>query len=343
MSNQFLELAQKKGIGRFTDGMSATEAQMRALVFKDALPTLTPNNIGVPANILTQTMTQSVEIITQKRSAEEIVGAKTKLMDFAQEKGQFPIKERTATTTPYNDFGDAEYSGLNVNWEDVNNYRFSTSLVYGDLQVEQYAEAKINYVNEITTGASEAIAIEFNRIGFNGYIKDGNFIVHGMLNTPQLKPYETIAKTWDQASFEEIKADITNILAILTKQSGGRVNASKDKIRISIPDNKLVYLRTTSTNLGVSLMSLLNQSFPNVEWVGAPELREAYTGNKDVMIVIAENMAGGVKETGCLGFSELLRMSRLEQKTTAVVQKMSAGSNGATFFKPMFVVRAQGL
>lgn len=343
MSNQFLELAQKKGIARFTDGMSVTEAQMKALVFKDALPTLTPNNIGVPSNLLTQAMVQSVEIITQKRSAEEIVGSKTKLMDFAQERGQFPIKERTAVTTPYTDFGDAEYSGLNINWEDVNNYRFSSSIVYGDLQVEQHAEARINYVNEVTTGASEAIAIEFNRIAFNGYLKDNNYIVYGMLNSPQLKPYETIAKTWDTATFDEIKADITKIMAILTTQSGGRVNTASDKIRIAIPSDKLVYLRTTTNALGQSIMVLLQQVFPNVEWVGAPELKGAYTGNKDVMIVIAENMAGGVRETGCLGFSELLRMSRLEQKTTAVVQKMSAGTNGATFFKPMFVVRAQGL
>lgn len=343
MSKEFLELAQTKGIGRFTDGMSFTEAQMKALIFKDALPTLTPNNIGVPSNLLTQTMTQSVEIITQKRSAEEIVGNKTKLMEFADERGQFPIKERTATTSPYTDFGDAEYSGLNLNWEEVKNYRFSSSLVYGDLQVEQYAEAKINYVNEITTGASEAIAIEFNRIAFNGYLKDGNYIVYGMLNSPQLKPFETITTTWDNASFDEIKADISKMLAILTTQSGGRVNTATDKIRISIPSDKLVYLRLKTTTLGITLMSQLQSVFPNIEWVGAPELKGAFTGNKDVMIMIAENPAGGTKETGCLGFSELLRMSRLEQKTTAVVQKMSAGTNGATFFKPMFVVRAQGL
>lgn len=342
MSN-FLKLAQEKGIGRFTDGMEFTASQMNALIFKDSLPTLTPNNVGIPSNILTQTMTQAVEIITQKRTAEEVIGNKTKLMDFAKEKGQFPLKERTASVDVYSDFGDAPYAGLNLDWGDVRNYRFSSSIVYGDLQVEQHAEAKINYVNEVTTGATEAIAIEFNRTGFNGFIKDGNFVVYGVLNTPQLKAYETIAKTWDTASFDEIKADISKLMSLLTVQSGGNVNTAKDKIRISLPSDKLIYLRLTTTSLGITLMDQLMKVFPNVEWVGAPELKGAYTGNKDVMIIVAENSIGGTPDTSCLGFSELLRVSRLEQKTTAVVQKMSAGSNGANFFKPTFCVRAQGI
>lgn len=343
MSMQFIEALQKKGIGKFQDGNSIAEAKYKTILFGDALPTLTTNNIGLPSNILTQTMTQSLEIITQKRTSEEVFGSKKKIMDWQLEQGQFPIKERTGATEAYSDFGDARYAGLNVNWERVNNYRFSAGIVIGDLETEQYAEAKIDYVNEVMTAGAEAIAIEFNRIAYNGYIKDGNYIVYGGLNSPQLNAYETIAKTWDQASFDEIKADINKMMSLLTTQSGGNVNTASDKIRISIPSDKLVYLRTTTTTLGITLLSLINQAFPNIEWVGAPELKGAYTGNKDVMIIIAENGIGGTKDSCDLGFSELMRMSRIEQRTTSYVQKMSAGTNGFIAYKPTFIIRAQGI
>lgn len=344
MSMQFIEALQKKGIGKFQDGNSVAEAQMRTILFNDALPTLTPNNIGVPSNILTQTMTKSLEIITQKRTSEEVFGGKAKIMDWQLQKGQFPIKERTAVTETYSDFGDAKYAGLNVNWEEVRNHRFSSGILIGDLEVEQYAEAKINYVNEVNTAAAESIAIEFNRVAFNGYLKDGNYIVYGGLNSPQLKPYETIAKTWDTATFDEIKNDISNLLDILTTQSGGNVNVAKDKIRIAIPSNKLVWLKTTVNQLSSKfLLTMINEAFPNIEWIGAPELKNAYSGNKDVLFLVAENNTGGVSESCELGFSELMRMSRLEQKTTCYVQKMSAGTCGFIAYKPTYIVRAYGI
>lgn len=344
MSMQFIEALQKKGIGKFQDGNGVAEAKLKSVLFGDALPTLTPNNIGVPSNLLTQTMTKSLEIITQKRTSEEVFGGKAKIMDWQMQKGQFPIKERTAMVDTYSDFGDAKYAGLNVNWEDVRNHRFSAGILIGDLEVEQYAEAKINYVNEVNTAAAESIAIEFNRIAFNGYIKDGNYVVHGGLTSPLLKPYETIAKTWDTATFEEIKADITKLLGILTEQSGGNVNVAKDKIRVSIPSTKLVWLKTTVNQLSSKfLLTMINEAFPNIEWIGAPELTNAYNTNKDVLYMVAENNIGGVSETCELGFSELMRMSRLEQKTTSYVQKMSAGSNGFIPYKPTYIVRAQGI
>lgn len=346
MSKEFLNLAQSKGVGRFEDGNQIAEDKFDSVLRRhaDSLATVTGNNIGLPAGLLVQTMTQAVEILLQKRTAEDVIGAKSKALDWELEKGQFPIIENTGSTNPYSDVGEPRYVGMNAVFQDVGHYRFSAGIMVGDLEVEQYARAKINYVDRVFVSAATALAIEFNRTAFNGFLTDGNFLVYGILNSPDLNPYETISKTWDTATFEEIKQDITKILAKLTDQTKANVNTAIDSIRISIPSDKYVYLASkANANSSVTLLDLLKQVFPNLTFVASPDLKGAYTGNKDVLIAIAENSLGGTPDSALLGYSEIGRMSRIEQKTTAWVQKMSSGTTGFLPFKPTYIVRAQGI
>lgn len=339
--SEFLKQAEIKGIGRF-EGKDYGKSEYLRRIFMDALPPLTPDNIGLPYGLLNQVMEQSVRILVQARTAEEVMGPKKKMMDWEMETASYALKEVTGSTSPYSDFGQPNYVGFNATFIPINNYRFYSGILIGDLISSQYSRAKIEYISELNIGAAESLAIDFNRFAFQGYFGQQQ-IIYGILNHPSLTPYVTIANSWNGATFDQIKTDISTILSQLVTQSGGNVDITKDRIKIAIPAGKLVYLKMATTEMGIFLINAIKEAFPNLEFVGSPELTGAYTGNKDVLIAIAINNKGGVEESGVLGFSELGKMSRIAMKENSYTQTMSSGSCGFNPYKPTYIVRAQGI
>lgn len=339
----FVREAQKKGIANIENEME----YFKVLKTLDALPgnlqTMTTPNVGLPAQALTTLMSQVVEVFTAKRSAEEVMGKLTKVMLWEEEKAMFPIVERTGGVSLYSDFGEPRYVGANANYASLSQYRFTAGILIGDLVTSQYGKAKIDYPALQNSAAAESLAIELNRVAFNGVVGNGTLDVFGILNHPSLLPYETIAQSWDGATADQIKADLTSLLNKLQEQSGANVDVARDTIKIALPPSKLNYLRTASTDLGYPLIDILKRAFPTIEFTSAPELKGAYTGNKDVLIIQAINRVGGTDETGILGYSELGRLSRVVMKHNGYTQEMMAGTAGYIPFKPTFIVRAQGL
>lgn len=342
----FVREGQKKGIGRIEYEKNYLEA-LSAISVYDALPTnlptLTAPNTAIPEGMLTNLMSRTIEIFTARRSAEEVMGSKQKVMEWEEMAGAFPVIEKTGGVDPYSDFGRPRGVGMNANWVRLNQYRFTTNIEVGDLMAAQYAKARLNYVSIKNASAAESLAIEFNRIAWNGVATNTALEVYGMLNHPNLKPYETIAVSWDNASYDQIKADIAKLIDVLQEQSGDNVNTESDKIKIALPPSKLTYLKLSTNEMGFQLLDLLKKAFPNIEFISAPELKKAYTGGKDVLIMQAFNSVGGTDENGVLGFSELGRMSRMVMQTNGYNQEMQGGSSGYTPFKPTHIVRAQGV
>lgn len=336
-----LKYAQSKGIAVFDGGERAEQTYTR--FFQDALPTLTPNNVGVPANFLVDVMKEAVKVLVAPNNADAVIGARKKLLDWEKEAHEIPLIEGTGETHPYSDFSNARYVGVNVNYKRVNHYRFETGILVGDLLEKQYSLIGINLVSEMNYTAGEILAKQYNNISFNGWYVNDKLFVTGILNDPELLPYETIAKSWDQCTYDEIMADMARLLAKLSKQSGGNVKLRQDKIRLSLPETKLNYLNMTQNLMGRTILEALKIQYPNIEFVGASELSEAYTGNKDVLVLIAENGLGGLRDTANQGYSQIGMLSRVVDKETARTQKMMSGTTGFVAYKPTYIIRAQGV
>lgn len=338
---EFLNHAKRKGFGLFYGGEKNERAYTR--FFQDALPTLTPDNIGVPANFLVDVMKEAVRVLVAPNNADAVIGARKQLLDWEKEGQEIPLIEGTGETHPYSDLSNARYVGMNVTYKKVNHYRFETGILIGDLLEKQYSLVGINAVSEANYMAAEILAKKYNDISFNGWYVDNKLFVTGILNDPELLPYETIAKSWDQCTYDEIMADLAKLLAKLSKQSGGNVKLRQDKIRLSLPETKLNYLNMTQNAYGKTILEAMKVQYPNIEFVGASELSEAYTGNKDVAIIIAENGLGGMRETCIQGYSNIGMLSRVVDQETARTQKMMSGTTGFVAFKPTYIIRAQGV
>lgn len=311
--------------------------------FTDAMPTFTSNNIGYPAGILAQLSTFAVENILKRRTADRVIGAREKLADWAQEDYYIPIVERTGQTTPYSDIAQTRVAGLNVNFEKTGNYRFSSAFEIKNLESEQLSRAKISAEQYKLSASTEALAVEFNRTAFFGYIENSSnqYVCYGLFNNPALSNYESITTTWDKKTWKEIMQDIAGAVSRLNLQSGNNINEDS-RIKLAIASNKLALLKGTFTDLGVSLFEAIGKAYPNIEIIGSTEMNGAYNGS-DVFYLIGEDSAGGISQTMDLGYSEIARMSNVVVGYEYRGQQISAGSLGCIIYKPSFVVRYQGI
>ena len=307
--------------------------------FSDAQPTFTGNNIGLPAGILSALSPQVIENILAYRTGDEALGKREKLLDWRDDIYYTPLVEKTGQTTPYSDYGMPLLAGMNVNFNQTGHYRFSTKYHYANLEAEQIGAAKINYADMLISSTSEAIAVELNRVAFDGYFDNTStkFICYGLLNNPELENYETFTKAFSQMTWQEVMGEFAKAVGLLVTQTGNNING-QSKIRCVISATLFTRLQALYTDLGISVYETLLKTYPKMEFVSAIELDKAESG-KDVVYFIGESLVGGISESTKFGYSEIALMGNVVQTDYGYSQAMSAGTCGALIYKPSHIVR----
>ena len=307
----------------------------------DATPNFTPNNIGMPAGILSQVSVEVAETILAYRSGDEALGGRKKLLDWEQQDYYLPLVEKTGSVEAYSDYDDSLASGLNVTFGRTGHYVFSTSYNIGEREAMQLASANVgeNYYLEASL---EAIAVELNRVAFSGFVNNNNsFLVHGLLNSPSLANYENSDKKFSEMTYQECVAFFAKAIAKLREQTGNNIQRGS-KLRVVIASNAFDALALKFTDLGVDAVSALIDKFEKlgveITITPAMELNSA-NASQDVIYFILENSQGGLSDTTTLGYSEIGRMSNVVLGTTYKQQKVSAGTTGAVIYKPAYIVR----
>lgn len=312
--------------------------------FTDATPApLTATNINMPAGILASLAPQVVENILAKRTADEALGSKDKLLDWGDEKYFLPFVEKAGQTTPYADNSTPLASSLNVSFNETGHYRFSAALIYGDLQSEQFSKAKIDYANTLLRATTEAIAVELNRTAFNGYIDNSSnkMLVYGLLNNPNLSNYFEEGKTFEAMTWEEVMAFFAKAIKALVKSTGNNING-QSQIRCVVSASAFATLQSKYTSLGISVYETIQKTYANMSFVPAVEL-DNVGSNSQAVYFIGESAIGGIDKTTTQGYSEIAKMGNVVPTSNGYTQNVSAGTAGALVFKPTFIVRFKGV
>lgn len=311
--------------------------------FNDALPTLTPAAATIPAGALAYISREAVENITKERSGDRALGGSKKLLNWEQEAAFIPFIEKTGQVTPYSDKGNPLLSGLNASFNQFNHYRFSAKYFIGQLEAQQYNTANIDYVATMQSAATEAIAIELNRVAFEGFIDNStsSYLCYGLLNNPALPNYEVADKTIAASTWEEVLGLFAKAIAKLTSQTGNNIN-SDSRIRCVVSASVFAQLKSKFTQLGISLAKAIEEAYPGLYFVSSAEMDSANAG-QNIMYFIGESNAGGIGDTTQLGYSEIALMGNVVQTDYGYSQSVSAGTIGAIVLKPSFVVRYSGV
>lgn len=329
--------------------MKITAQELKSLrqhgFFNDAQASITPNNIGLPAGLLTALSPQIAEIVTAYRTADDALGGRAKVIDWAETEYILPVVERVGETTPYGDYSDAKLSDMNTSFNKFGHYLFTAKYQYGEREKEQYAKARIDYNTVCLSSVNEALAIELNRTAFYGYLQNttGSFLCYGLLNAPQLGAYVPSAVDFSDSAttWQDVMAFFAKAVRDLVIQTGNIINGLSD-IRVDISASAFAMLQSIHTDLGISVYERIRNIYPKMYFVPAIELDDAYLGD-NVIYFIGESPVGGLADTTKLGFSEIARMGNVVPGDYSFSQAVSAGTVGAIIYKPFMIKRYYGI
>ena len=158
----------------------------RAQIAQDAA-LVTSANALTPAYLGEYIDRVAVEILTAPRNARAVFG-EVKKGDWETPFAQFHSVEFTGTTTPYSDFTENTRAGVNYNWPTRKQYRFQTTIDYGDLEAAVSGIAGVNLVSDKQQSAAHIIDVDANKFALFGV---AGYEIYGMLNDPNLPAAET--------------------------------------------------------------------------------------------------------------------------------------------------------
>lgn len=330
-----------------------TNAELKALneagffnrKFSDAQPApFTTINTNMPAGILTTLSSNVVENILARRTADEALGGREKLMNWEDEAYFLPFVEKAGQTAPYADNSTPLAVSMNASFNQVGHYRFTSSFTFGDLQAAQFSKAKINYSDVLLRSSTEAIAVELNRTAFNGYIDNSGkaMLCYGLLNNPDLGEYKSETTDFAAMTWEQVMAFFAKAIKALIEQTQNNING-QSKIRVVIASSAFAELQAKFTSLGISVYEKIKATYPSMEFVPAIELDGVVNDTDNAIYFIGESNIGGIDKTTTIGYSEIALMGNVVQSHYGYSQAISAGTCGALVFKPAFVVRYSGI
>lgn len=320
-----------RSIERMASGMDAVE------------PTVTAGTIPTPIQFLQQWLPGFVNVITQARKIDLLVGM-TATGAWEDEEVVQGTMELTGTSVPYTDHGNVPLSSWNATYERRTVVRFEEGMFVGKLEEARAARADVNSGDKKRQSASLALEIQRNRVGFFGY-NSGNNRTYGFLNDPALPAYVNFPTgNWATATYEQITADLRGMFSALRSQSGDTIDPKATKTTLAVATEKVDYLSTPSS-LGITVNQWLKENYPACRVESAPELNNA-NGGADVVYLYAESVDGDGSTDDGRVFVQIVptkfRVLGVEQKAKGYEEDYTNATAGILLKRPYAVVRRSG-
>ncbi|WP_248787310.1 hypothetical protein [Escherichia coli] len=338
--NITFEQAKKYGFDFGRNARQWITADNMPQILQDAA-LITQANSTVPAELLAYIDPTVIEIMTAPRNARELY-SEEKRGDWTTPYFKWRADEITGNTAAYSDFGQFGVAGVNNEWHTREQYRFQTIIQYGDLEQDMASQVKINLAAAKQRAAATTIDIDANKfylLGVSGKEIDG------VLNDPNLpaavSPISVGGVTlWSGKDAIARYNDVIKLFTTLVNQLNGLVD-EKSKLKIvTSPGTRS--LLAAPTALGLTTMKMLEDYFPNAEFVSLPQLGAAYApSSSETLMIIAPEVLGN--QTGLLGFGEKIRMGRIVPDLSSFAQKVTGTTYGGVIRVPAAVAQMTGI
>ncbi|MCH0685578.1 hypothetical protein KVQ01_11160 [Escherichia coli] len=338
--NITFEQAKKYGFDFGRNARQWITADNMPQILQDAA-LITQANSTVPAELLAYIDPTVIEIMTAPRNARELY-SEEKRGDWTTPYFKWRADEITGNTAAYSDFGQFGVAGVNNEWHTREQYRFQTIIQYGDLEQDMASQVKINLAAAKQRAAATTIDIDANKfylLGVSG--KE----IYGVLNDPNLpaavSPISVGGVTlWSGKDAIARYNDVIKLFTTLVNQLNGLVD-EKSKLKIvTSPGTRS--LLAAPTALGLTTMKMLEDYFPNAEFVSLPQLGAAYApSSSETLMIIAPEVLGN--QTGLLGFGEKIRMGRIVPDLSSFAQKVTGTTYGGVIRVPAAVAQMTGI
>ena len=124
------------------DGRIVLKNINRDQLAQDAALSTQPN-VGAPAALYTYVDPRIIDVLFGVTNATKFFD-KTLVGSFTQDYATFSVEEVAGQVSPYNDFANGTSTDVNYNFPVRQNFRYQTTIKYGDLETAKLAEANVN-------------------------------------------------------------------------------------------------------------------------------------------------------------------------------------------------------
>jgi hypothetical protein len=311
-------------------------------------PTVTTASIGTPIQFLQEWLPGFVEVITNARRIDILIGLST-VGDWADEEVVQGVRELVGSAVPYQDNTNLPLSSWNTNFVYRTVVRFEEGMRITNLEEERSARMRVNDSQSKRQAAALALEINRNAVGFYGY-NNGNNNTYGFLTDPGLPNYVTVpvgasgSTHWSTKTLLEIDADIRNMISTLRTQSGDQIDPAVTPCTLAVATDVVDFLSTTS-DFGYSVKKWLSDNYPKIRVESAPELNSA-NGGQNVGYLYADKINDDSTDGGQTWLQPVpakFMLQGVEKQVKGYQEGYLNATAGAMCKRPYAVTRVTGI
>jgi len=329
-------------------GMDTRSVRMMMRSMDAIQPDVTTPSVATPVQFLQNWLPGFVEVITAARKIDDIIGLMT-TGSWEDEQIVQQVLERTGFSVPYSDYGNVPLSSWNVNFVFRTVVRFEEGMMAGNLETARASRMRIDNSGAKRESAALALEIIRNTVGFFGFNNGANN-TYGYLNDPNLSGYTTVpngasaSPLWSTKTFLEICKDIRLAIVALRTASQDTIDPEKMKLTLAIATDAVDWLSTTS-DFGISVRAWLNEAYPLIRVVSAPQLNTA-NGGAGVFYLQADRVMDSSTDGGAGWIQPVpakFQVMGVQQLAKGYEEDYSNATAGAMCKRPFAVVRFTGI
>ena len=311
---------------------------------------LTTGTVPTPVQFLQEWLPGIVQIITNARKIDDLVGVQT-AGDWSDEEVVQMVLEATGQAVLYGDTTNVPFASWNPDFERRTIVRAESGIEVGVLEEARSSAVKINSSQAKRNAATLALQIFRNAVGFSGYSSGANR-TYGFLNDPGLPSYVTVANgaasspLWSTKTYNEIIRDVTTAMAVLQSGSGDNIDPYTAKMTMAVATDRMQYLATPAVYGAKTVRETLRETYPGLRIVSAPELNAA-NGGASVFYIYADSISDGASTDDGGVFAQVVpqqfRLLGVEKKAKGFIEAYSNATAGVLLKRPYGVVRRSGI
>lgn len=303
----------------------------------DAAP-ITDANIGIPPWMNLWHDPKVIDVILAPRRAEEIADPVRK-GDWTTDTAMFNFVERSGFVEGYGDYSRGGQSDFNAKFPTRESWHGEIMTTWGDKEVARWGNAKLDFHAQKEMAAATTISIMHNKIWFRGVAgrKCYGLITDPNLPTPIVPTVGAAGNTWELKTAEEIYADFEAMYQQLAIQGMGHLTMD-DEIIVVMSNRVNAYLMKRTLYGSIPVKTLIQDSFPKMKFVVAPEYT---TASGELVQMIVTKVDGN--PTMLMGYTELERSHGIRRDVSWWEEKKSFGSWGCIIFYPFAIAQMLGV
>lgn len=222
--------------------------------------------------------------------------------------------------------------------------RFEQGFQVGKLEAARQSAAGFEAAAEKRNAATESLEQGRERIGYYGF-NSPETRVFGLMNEPNLPPYETAAAKWKGGTFANITKDITDMFSQLETRSGGIIK-DDTSITLTLPLGYRSALNVANpVARGETVYQWVKENYPNIRFVFSPEFVGA-NGGSDVAYMFAETVDDGSTATSAVILQVVPVKYQLigsESQIKGYLEDATNATAGVIVTRPWAITRLTGI